>query len=97
MGSQFYYHSFSASSASSINRNPLASTSSWFGLHTIFKFPFYMFAGLPDQETCVGVMLLHSFKCVQLSHIAQAVPVLSKLSPLSTFNHHLPILRAAPA
>ena len=42
MGSQFSYHSFSASSASSINRNPLASTSSWFGLYTIFKFPFYI-------------------------------------------------------
>ena len=42
MGSQFSTHSFSASSASSINRNPLASTSSWFGLHKIFKFPFYI-------------------------------------------------------
>ena len=42
MGSQFSYHSFSASSASSINRNPLASTSSWFGLHTIFTFPFFI-------------------------------------------------------
>ena len=41
---------------------------------------FHALVVLPDQEGCVGVMPLHSFQRVQLFHIAQPIPVLSRLS-----------------